>query len=82
MIRVKHPSFIGLTGHRYKPLDAIYDREISLEEALPRLFRECQPLAELAVKGLIGGVFERNGELYPLNVECYGHSVIVEVDKP
>jgi len=76
-IRIKHPSFIGLTGHKYKKLDETYEREVPIKEALPRLYADCPPLAELACKGLIGAVFEKNGELYPLNIECWARSTIV-----
>lgn len=75
-IKVAHPSFIGLTGHRYRELNETYDREIPIGEALPRLYQDCPPLAELACKGLIGAVFERDGQLYPLNIECWARSVI------
>lgn len=76
VIRVTHPSFIGLTGHRYNKLDAVYDREVPIGEALSRLYKDCPPLAELACKGLLGSVFEKDGQLYPLNIECWAHSVI------
>lgn len=78
-IRVSHPSFIGLTGHRYKALNQVYEREVPIEEALPRLYRDCPPLAELAIKGLIGAVYERDEQLYPINVECWAHSLITSV---
>ncbi len=77
-IRVKHPSFIGWTGHKYKALDELYEREVPIGEALPRLYADCPPLAELATKGLIGAVYERGGQLFPINVECWVHSLIIK----
>jgi hypothetical protein len=78
-IRVKHPRFTGLTGHTYKALDEVYEREVPIGEALPRLYANSPVLAELATKGLITAVYEREGHLFPLNIECWVHSSITSV---
>lgn len=76
MVKVKYRRFKGMTGKMYPRFEAIFDRQVSLSEAIPRMRAECPALADLASRGLISAVFEREGQLFPLNLECFMNAQI------
>lgn len=82
MIRVKYHRFKGMTGKTYPKFDQVFDRQVPLGEVITRLLEGEEPncfnclLASQIRKGLISAVFERGGDLYPINLECFMNAQI------